>query len=188
MNKKIIVAFIGVGVIIFIGIFFQKSKNDNKFIVNRNTEELERDAKKTEKDINDKLIYRNEKYGFQFYFSEGYENLWKSSEIELKETDAIHAIDFIVDDFELFRIHIRATDWWSENVEVDEEGFAWLKGKRGLQGALGYHLGENEDFVFTSLHNNQSCPDLNEDGGSTLCDLVKDDEIMLRNSFEIIRD
>jgi hypothetical protein len=141
------------------------------------------------KNINDGVIYKNEEYGFEFSFEGGYKNIWYASEKVINEEINIASITFYIKNedvnFLQFTIDVRDKGWWENNAEVDSNGSGWIKGKRGIPNALHIYLGENDNFVFTLWPNNQSCPDLGEDGPGPLCKLVKNDEEMILNSFKI---
>lgn len=146
--------------------------------------------------------YRNEKYGFEFIFYEDYKGFWSNTvkesvveSVEEKE-DLVATIGFLMtnlqdrnrnwQDKQVFNIHIFNRNWWDKNTEI-ENGFAWIKGKRGLQGALGVYLDKNDKFVFTLWENKQSCPDLTLEGPGPICKLLKTKPIdkMILNSFKV---
>lgn len=161
----------------------------NILVQNGVTQESEN--KSTEVNLNEEVVlqnsnvYKNEQFGFEFSFYDGYKDLWKVVDEKLNGRDGLlYTANFFVNEFPLFTIYVRDIIWWEKNAVVDQDnGSTWLQDELGPV-TFGIYLGQNEKYVFTLLHNNQSCPDLMMDE-KILCDLVKDDEDMVKNSFKI---
>ncbi len=199
MNQKgfapIVIILIVIGVLGMVGggvWYWQTQKNKQKL--------------SEAKVLEDWKTYRNEKYGFEFVFYEDYKGFW-SNTVKESAVESIVEEEYLAEymvatigfsmtnlqdrnrnwqDKQVFNVHIFNLNWWDKNAEI-EDGLAWIKGKRGLQGALGIYLGKNDKFVFTLWENTQSCPDLTPEGPGPICKLLKAKPInkMILNSFKV---
>lgn len=141
-------------------------------------------------DKNLDLVYKNEKYGFEFAFDSGYKNLWGISTGNNTIDDAIDSFYFTIknapnSDF-IFAINVYDKSWWLKNATVDNDKSAWKKdGDHSLPNNFGIYLGSSDKFAYTLWPNSQSCPDLGDSGPGPLCKLTAGKTQMVTNSFKI---
>lgn len=135
------------------------------------------------------LVYKNEKYGFEFTFDSGYKNLWGFYAENVANEHLLDSFHFTVADHPdpIFTLQVYDKNWWLKNAEIDTDKSAWRMGeKHSLHSTLGIYLGTSNKFAFTLNPNNQSCPDLGKEP-APLCELTHGKTEMVTNSFKITK-
>ncbi|MEK7159499.1 MAG: hypothetical protein AAB766_03320 [Patescibacteria group bacterium] len=137
------------------------------------------------------LIYQNKKYGFEFSFDEGYENLWAVSGQKDNSGEALGSFYFTIKNApnpDLFVIFVYDKSWWLKNIEVLSNLDAWKKGEeRSLPNSFGIYLGASDQFAFAFWPDNQTCPDLTVAGPGPLCKLTNNTTDMVLESFKVLK-